>query len=94
MKGRTGGSVLTLAGGVGLLWAGFAWGVPELSSALLPVRTLHVIGALALLVAGQWVCWQGAAQHVAPPESAGRAVDRAPPPPDPARPSPRDPRDR
>jgi len=75
MDTKTAKSVLMVLAGVALSWGGFAAMMSELGSPGLPLRTLLLVGAMAAVVVGVWLCWAGLASHVRPPELAGRAVD-------------------
>ncbi len=74
MHKRMVGSVLMALAGLALAWAGFAWWASALSGSPLPVRTLSLVAAAALVTVGAWVCWQGVGLVVRPPAAAGRIV--------------------
>ena len=74
MRGKIGKSLLMVMAGLALLWVGFAVAAPELSAPR-PLRTLPLLGALAAVVVGVWLCWVGVARHIRPPEAASRIVD-------------------
>lgn len=75
MGGKIGKSLLIVTAGVALSCVGFAVAAPELSAAPRPLRTLPLLGALAAVVVGVWLCWVGVARHIRPPEAASRIVD-------------------
>ena len=74
MSGKAGGSILMVLAGVAAAWAGLAWWTSALTGSPLPIRTLSLLAAAALVTVGTWLCWQGAALLLTPPASASRLV--------------------
>ena len=66
------GTVVMAAGGVLLLWVGMSVLFGESRPAALPADALGLVCALALLVAGEWLCWRAVARHTRPPVQAER----------------------
>ncbi|GAG27932.1 unnamed protein product, partial [marine sediment metagenome] len=74
MHGKIAKSLLMVVAGLALCAVGLATAAPELRTAQLPLRSLVLVGGLAALVVGVWLCWGGLARHVRPPEVANRIV--------------------
>jgi len=69
MQTRAIGSILRGAGAAALLWLGLDWLEAGAATTRLPM-----LGGLAAVAAGEWLCWQALAAYVRPPRLAGRVV--------------------
>ena len=74
MRRRLVGSIVKVLMGSALAWAGLAWWTSALSDSPLPIRTLSLLAAAALVTVAIWLCWQGAALTLRPPAFASRLV--------------------